>query len=242
MSVHLSDWAFSRWPTDGSSVHPPCFLALSWGCIGLDKYVFWMPWHINGDWKWRHALCASGSCTLLDCCLVLGLFLDNDQRLECWDHVTCQHCFCEWETILVMWLLCENHVEISQGLVLMHLLLTFLAPQYCCDAGTNCQKLWSHMSSTEGVGVGCQALTVNSSLPNDPYMPLWIGSALVQIMTCCLFCAKPLSKPILGYCQLDPQEQHSVKFETKYKTFHARKCTWKCRLRNVSHLVQGEMS
>ena len=29
-------------------------------------------------------------------------------------------------------------------------------------------------------------------------MHQWIGSALVQIMTCCLLGAKPLSKPILG--------------------------------------------
>ena len=32
-----------------------------------------------------------------------------------------------------------------------------------------------------------------------------IRSALVQIMACRLFGAKPLSKPMLGYCQLDPQ-------------------------------------
>ena len=38
-------------------------------------------------------------------------------------------------------------------------------------------------------------------------------------MACRLFGAKPLSKPMLGYCQLDPLEQTSVKFESKYKTF-----------------------
>ena len=32
----------------------------------------------------------------------------------------------------------------------------------------------------------------------------WNGSALVQIMACHLFSTKPLSKPILDYCQLDP--------------------------------------
>ena len=31
----------------------------------------------------------------------------------------------------------------------------------------------------------------------------WIGSALIQIMACRLFGAKPLSKPKLGYCQLN---------------------------------------
>ena len=46
---------------------------------------------------------------------------------------------------------------------------------------------------------------VNSSPPpSAAYMRLGIGSALVQIMACRLFGAKPLSKPMLGYCQLDP--------------------------------------
>ena len=36
--------------------------------------------------------------------------------------------------------------------------------------------------------------------------------SLVQIMACCLFGAKPLSKSTLGYHQLDPSEQTSVKF------------------------------
>ena len=40
----------------------------------------------------------------------------------------------------------------------------------------------------------------------------WIGSALVQIMACRLFGAKPLYKPTLGYCQLDPWGQTSVNF------------------------------
>ena len=40
--------------------------------------------------------------------------------------------------------------------------------------------------------------------PSAAYMHQWFGSALVQIMACRLFGAKPLSKPMLGYCQLDP--------------------------------------
>ena len=35
-------------------------------------------------------------------------------------------------------------------------------------------------------------------------------SALIQIMSCRLFGAKPLSKPVLGYCQLDHEEQTPV--------------------------------
>ena len=45
---------------------------------------------------------------------------------------------------------------------------------------------------------------VNSSPPSAAYVRQWTGSALVQIMACCLFVAKPLSEPMLGYCQMDP--------------------------------------
>ena len=63
-------------------------------------------------------------------------------------------------------------------------------------------------------------------------------------MACCLFCARPLSKSVLGYCQLyqDHSEQTSVKCSAKYQTFHSQKCIWKYRLRNGGHFVQGEIS
>ena len=44
----------------------------------------------------------------------------------------------------------------------------------------------------------------NSSHPSAAYMRMWIGSTLAQIITCRLFGAKPLSKPMLRYCQLYP--------------------------------------
>ena len=43
------------------------------------------------------------------------------------------------------------------------------------------------------------------------------------------------------YCQLDPKEQTSVIFFSKYKTFLSRKCNWKYRLRNGSHFVHPSM-
>ena len=77
---------------------------------------------------------------------------------------------------------------------------------------------------------------VNSSPASATYMRQWTWLlALVQIMACRLFGAKPLSKPILGYYQLDPYEQSSVKFPSKYKTFHSLKCIWRHRLRNGGH-------
>ena len=70
----------------------------------------------------------------------------------------------------------------------------------------------------------------------------WILSALIQIMACCLFGTKPLSKPMLGYSQLNPEEQTSMKFQSKYKTFHSRKWIWKYHLRNGGHFVQREIA
>ena len=62
--------------------------------------------------------------------------------------------------------------------------------------------IWLHalvdMSSLTGV---------YSSPLSAAYMRQWIGSALVQIMACRLLSTKPLSEPMLGYCQLDPWEQ-----------------------------------
>ena len=82
---------------------------------------------------------------------------------------------------------------------------------------------------------------LNLSLPIAGYMRQRIGSALVQIMACRLFGAKPLSKAMLSYCHLDPNEQTSVKCQLKYKNFHSRNCIWKYRLRSGGHFIEGEM-
>ena len=57
----------------------------------------------------------------------------------------------------------------------------------------------------------CQS--INYSLP----MCQWIWSTLVQIMACRLFGAKPLSKPMILYCQLDPKGQTEWKFNQNTK-------------------------
>ena len=57
-------------------------------------------------------------------------------------------------------------------------------------------------------------------------------------MACRLFGAKPLSEPVLGHCQLDPQEQTSLKFWSKVTTCHPGKCVWKYRLRTGGHFLQ----
>ena len=47
-----------------------------------------------------------------------------------------------------------------------------------------------------------QPQIVNSSPPSAAFMCQWIRSALVQIMACRLFGAKPLSKPVLDYAPI----------------------------------------
>ena len=59
---------------------------------------------------------------------------------------------------------------------------------------------------------GSWFVVFKSSPPSAAYMCWWTWSSLLQKMACCLFGAKPFSKPMLGYCQLEPQEQISVTF------------------------------
>ena len=63
---------------------------------------------------------------------------------------------------------------------------------------------------------------------------------LLQVMACRLFGAKPLSEPMLPYCQLDPMEHISVKYCLRFKRFHSRKCTSKWHLRNGGYFSQPQ--
>ena len=58
-------------------------------------------------------------------------------------------------------------------------------------------------------------LSNNSMRLNNAYMRQYILPTLVLKMACRLFGAKPLSEPILPYCQLDHEEHISVKFYLK---------------------------
>ena len=76
-----------------------------------------------------------------------------------------------------------------------------------------------------------QYLIIISSPPSAAYMRQWTGSALVQVMGCRLFGAKPLPEPwMLAYCQLTPENKILVKIESEFHHFHSRKCIWNCRL------------
>ena len=66
--------------------------------------------------------------------------------------------------------------------------------------------------------------------PSAAYLHQSSGSAMVQIMACRLFGAKPLPEPMLVYCQLDSWEQISVEFKSDFYHFTSRKFIWNCRL------------
>ena len=61
-------------------------------------------------------------------------------------------------------------------------------------------------------------------------------------MACYLVGAKPLSEAMQQYCKLDPYVQTSMKFEFRFKHFHARKCIWKCRLRSIGHFISASIT
>ena len=74
-----------------------------------------------------------------------------------------------------------------------------------------CLLVWDVVKSRNRLSA-----SFNLSPPSAAYMRQWIGSALVQIMACRLFSAKPLSKPMLGYCQLDPWEKNFSEIITNF--------------------------
>ena len=63
-------------------------------------------------------------------------------------------------------------------------------------------------------------ISINSSPSSAAYIRQWSGPALVQVMACRLFGANTLHEPMQAYCQLDPWEQISVKFESEFKKMH----------------------
>ena len=71
--------------------------------------------------------------------------------------------------------------------------------------------------------LGLKLIRVNSSPPSAPYMHQWTGSALIQVMACRLFGAKPLPEPLLAYCQLDSWKQISLEFESEFYHFNSEK-------------------
>ena len=64
---------------------------------------------------------------------------------------------------------------------------------------------------------------ISSLRPSDAYMRQFNMPTLVEIMACRLFGAKPLSEPMLPYCQLDPKEHIFNEILTKIPKFSFKK-------------------
>ena len=82
---------------------------------------------------------------------------------------------------------------------------------------------------------------INSTPPNAAYMYQWIGSTLVQIMACCLFGTKPLSKQMLGYCELDPRGTNFSEILIKIQNFSFTKMHLKISSVKRRPFCPGEM-
>ena len=59
-------------------------------------------------------------------------------------------------------------------------------------------------------------------------------------MACRLVGDKPLSEPVLDYCQLEPCQHISVKFQLKYNNFHWRKRIWNVVCETASMLARPQ--
>ena len=75
-----------------------------------------------------------------------------------------------------------------------------------------CLCYLAHIMAADKLATQGDKTAIATSPPSATYIRQWIGSALVQTMASCLFGAKPLSKLMLGYCQLNREEHTSVNF------------------------------
>ena len=103
----------------------------------------------------------------------------------------------------------------------------------CWNEGKS-KKISVVSSRSDGVRGPLASEVVNLLKPSDEYMHQQTKPWLVEMMACCLVSTKPLYKPQLAYHQL---EQTSVKFESKFKYFHSRKCISNCHLQNGSQFL-----
>ena len=81
---------------------------------------------------------------------------------------------------------------------------------------TNCREYWKSQRSSISMSSIWWATRISGRMQHNNKQQqhsaahmrqrIWSANNLVQIMSCCLFGAKPLSKPMLGYCQLGPWE------------------------------------
>ena len=130
----------------------------------------------------------------------------------------CQRCHKEYPTHMCRWkllLLKESNSNHVCDLGFMDVLSTIFTAwdQSLCFHYPTYTHIYIHIHIHIHAYIA-RLQCVNSSPPSAIYLCQWTGLALVQVMACRLFGAKPLPEPMLPYCQLDPWEQSSVKFES----------------------------
>ena len=86
------------------------------------------------------------------------------------------------------------------------------------QSGTNSKEIWNRAWQKIELFIQKHQKAFENGCHFAAYMRQWMSSILVQIMACRLFGTKPLSKPMLGNCQLDPWQQTSVNFNQNKKT------------------------
>ena len=109
------------------------------------------------------------------------------------------HCFEIWVASWQLWLRCPSNVRAIAEVCSKSRRLR--------DFTRSCGKTSIHLVNRGPVGIHqwlCGIMRSSWKRPPSIPVPHICGSALVQIMACRLFGAEPLSKPVLGYCQLDP--------------------------------------
>ena len=108
--------------------------------------------------------------------------------------------------------------------------------QFAC----HCKGTVSHLGNSYHSHEAINSLRWSDTNMHQYNIPT-LENQLAWENVCRLFGAKPLSEPMLPYCQLHPAEHISVKFYIKFKRFHSRECTWRCRLQNGDHFVWALM-
>ena len=104
---------------------------------------------------------------------------------------------------------------------------------FACFVPTNICIWWKTQSDLtpcygqwEKPRLNIKSSLINSVRPSDAYMRLQHRPSLVQIMACRLFGAKPLSEPMLAYCQLHPRNKpqwHFIKItQFSFKKMHLK--------------------
>ena len=131
-----------------------------------------------------------------------------------------------------------TYIVIFRKMMILYFHLPYLHASYIA-LGPNNDKRFQIVNSSAFVML-CIA-SVNPSPSSTAYMHQWIRSALVHLMAWRLCGTKPLSKPMLDYCQLGPWEQSSVIFYPDINLFSHENASENC-LRRGGHFVQGHIS